>query len=282
MKNTTRLFTIFLFACATYTTVLAQEPSVDRIPVPLTDPNRPVFLEVSLMSGGINVKATSGKEVIVEARARFHEYSKREKNKEKDKSGGLKLIPNTSSGLTVEEDENKVEVSTGWRGSSNPVDLTIHVPVNTSMKLNAMNDGDIEVEGVTGNLEVSNLNGKVTLREISGSAVVDALNGRIVVTFVKIDPQKPMSFSSMNGDIDVTLPSSSKATMQLKNVQGEIYSDFDLAIEKTATKVEENPKGKRGKYRVTLDRGMRGTINGGGAEYKFSNFNGDIYIRKGK
>lgn len=282
MKNITKLFSIFLFVCATHTIASAQEPSVDRIPVPLTDPGRPVFLKVDLISGSINVKSSSGKEVVVEARARFHEYGRKERNKEKDKSGGLKLIPNTSSGLTVEEDDNTVEVSTGWRGGSNPVDLTIQVPINTSMKLNTLNDGDIEVNGVTGNLEISNLNGKVALREISGSAVVDALNGRIVVTFVKIDPQKTMSFSSMNGDIDVTLPPSSKATMQLKNVQGEIYSDFDLAIEKTATKVEENPKGKRGKYRVTLDKGMRGAINGGGPEYKFTNYNGDIYIRKGK
>ncbi|MBI3788019.1 MAG: hypothetical protein HY276_07165, partial [Ignavibacteriales bacterium] len=237
MKNITKLFSIFLFVCATHTIASAQEPSVDRIPVPLTDPGRPVFLKVDLISGSINVKSSSGKEVVVEARARFHEYGRKERNKEKDKSGGLKLIPNTSSGLTVEEDDNTVEVSTGWRGGSNPVDLTIQVPANTSMKLNTLNDGDIEVDGVTGNLEVSNLNGKVTLREISGSAIVDALNGRIVVTFVKVDTQKQMSFSSMNGDIDVTLPPSSKATMQLKNIQGEIYSDFDLAIEKTATKV---------------------------------------------
>jgi len=27
---------------------------------------------------------------------------------------------------------------------------------------------------------------------------------------------------------------------------------------------------------------MTGTINGGGAEVQFKNFNGDIYIRKGK
>lgn len=280
MKKITMLPAYFLFAFAIYAGASAQESSTERIPVPLTDPGRPVFLKVSLMSGGITVKSYSSKEVIVEARARFHEYSKREKNK--DKSGGLKLIPNTSAGLTVEEDDNTVEVSTGWRGGSNPMDLTIQVPVNTSMKLHTMNEGDIEVEGITGDLEVSNLDGNVTLKDISGSAVVDALNGRIHVSFLKINSEKPMSFSSMNGTIDVTFPPSLKASLQLKNNMGDIYTDFDVAMEKTATKVEESPKGKKGKFRVTFDKSMRGTINGGGPEYKFNNFNGDIYIRKGK
>jgi hypothetical protein len=31
-----------------------------------------------------------------------------------------------------------------------------------------------------------------------------------------------------------------------------------------------------------VEKAMRGVINGGGVEMQFSNFNGDIYIRKGK
>jgi DUF4097 and DUF4098 domain-containing protein YvlB len=43
--------------------------------------------------------------------------------------------------------------------------------------------------------------------------------------------------------------------------------------------VEDN-RGKGGKYKVKIDKNVRGTINGGGQEIQFKNFNGNIYIRK--
>jgi DUF4097 and DUF4098 domain-containing protein YvlB len=157
--------------------------------------------------------------------------------------------------------------------------LMIQVPPNTSAKLSTVNDGDIEVEGITGEIEVNNVNGGVTLRNVSGSAVAHALNGDLIANFRDVTPNKTMSFSSLNGKIDVTFPPSIKATLSLKSEQGDIYSDFDIAMEKTATKIEEEGTGKH--KRIVIEKGMRGTINGGGPEILFKNFSGDIYIRKG-
>ncbi|MFP4088669.1 MAG: hypothetical protein ACLFUB_15225 [Cyclobacteriaceae bacterium] len=39
-------------------------------------------------------------------------------------------------------------------------------------------------------------------------------------------------------------------------------------------------KRENGVYRVTVDKSINGTINGGGATMIFKNHNGDIYIRK--
>jgi len=66
-----------------------------------------------------------------------------------------------------------------------------------------VNDGDIVVSGVDGELDIDNVNGSVTLNNIAGSTVAHALNGRLLVTFARVN-QKPMAFSSLNGDIDVT------------------------------------------------------------------------------
>jgi hypothetical protein len=268
-----------LFILSSSSLVLAQTPSVDRINVPLSDPGRPVTLRVGLISGSITVKGSSTKEVVVEARTRFEEYEREERS---EAPPGLRRIPNTSTGLSVEEDDNVVRVSTGSRGGSRTIDLTIEVPTACSMKLSTINDGDIKVQNVTGDLEINNTNGHVTLTGISGSAVAHALNGDLVVTFVKVNPQRAMSFSSLNGKIDVTLPADTKASLYLKDEMGEIYSDFDMKVEPATTKVEEGGKGKVGRYHVKVEKAMRGVINGGGVEMQFSNFNGDIYIRKGK
>jgi DUF4097 and DUF4098 domain-containing protein YvlB len=92
-----------------------------------------------------------------------------------------------------------------------------------------------------------------------------------------------MSFSSLNGDIDVTLPGDVKARVKLKTDNGAVYSDFEVAVDASSRQpvVQENRSGK-GKYRVQFDRAMYALINGGGPEIQFTTFNGNIYLRKAK
>ncbi len=156
----------------------------------------------------------------------------------------------------------------------------MQAPLATSLKLRALNQGDIVVERVQGEVDANNLNGAVTLKNISGAVVAHALNKNVTVTFDRVSPDKAMSFSSMNGDIDVTMPADVKATLRMKSENGDIYSDFDIKLDSSARKpMVEDAKGK-GKYAVKFDRAMVGTINGGGPEFQLTTFNGRIYIRK--
>lgn len=257
--------------CVVVLGAAAQAQSPDRVVVPLSDPARPVMVRASVLNGGIVVKTHAGPEVIVEARLREKE--------DRRSQGNMRRIPMTSTGLAVEEENNTVRI--GVESHSRTVDLIITVPANTSLKLNSTNDGDIDVAGVTGEIDVNNTNGNVALRNITGNAVAHALNGDIKVTFSSVN-DKPMAFSSMNGDIDVTFPGNIKANIVLTNNQGDVYSDFDLAMQSTPPKqVVEDGRSKGGKFRVKVDRSVVGTINGGGPEIRFKNFNGDIFIRKG-
>jgi DUF4097 and DUF4098 domain-containing protein YvlB len=243
----------------------------DRVSVALSDPARPAFVNASLVNGGITVKAYEGKEVIVEARGRNQESEK--------PSSGPKRLNISTTGLTVEEENNEVRI--GTESYARTIDLTISVPVLTSVKLRAINDGDIVVTGVDGDLDVDDINGAVTLNNVSGSVVAHALNGHVHVTFLKVNPQKPMAFSSLNGDIDVTFPADIKANVSIKSDRGEVFSDFDVQLQASAPQqVVEDGRKQGGKYRVRIDKTVHGTINGGGPEYQFTNFQGQIYIRK--
>ena len=279
MTTTTRVTLIAGLALALSGTGAAQ-PAGEKISIPLSDPNRPALLKVGLLSGSIAVKGYAGKEVIVQAVPVKDDDGDSDEKPEGKPGSKLKLIPNTSLGLTAEEDDNTVNVSTGMRGVSHHIDLEIQVPTACSMKLSTVNDGEITVEGVSGDLEISNTNGSITLKQIAGSAVAQTVNGEILVSFTKVAPDKSMSFSTLNGDIDVTFPASLKANLQMKLEQGEIYSDFDVQMQKTEARVEKSEKGG-GKYRVTFDKSMKGTINGGGQEIQFTSFNGSLYLRKG-
>jgi hypothetical protein len=264
-----------------------QQGSDERITVPLSDPSRPAMLKVGLLTGSIFVKAYAGKDIIVEltrkedkGRGEAEEEEREERSVRGRSKAGLRLIPNTSADLTVEEEDNVVEIGTSHRGLNVEKILKIQVPINTSVKLSTVNEGDIEVEGTNGEIEVNNTNGSVHLLKVSGSAVAHALNGDLTADFVAATPGKSMSFSSLNGTIEVTFPPTIKASLDLKSEQGEIYTDFDIVMEKSTPKIEEKGRGK--KRRVVMEKAMRGNINGGGAEILFKNFNGDIIIRKRK
>jgi hypothetical protein len=61
---------------------------------------------------------------------------------------------------------------------------------------------------------------------------------------------------------------------------GDVYSDFEISrVDKPVDMYEENREEDEGKYRVRIERTFYGTINGGGPEFFFKNFNGDILIR---
>ena len=258
-------------------TGLAQEP--DKVNVPLSDPSRPAVVHASLLNGGITVTGYNGKEVIVEARPRGGESGK--EGKPDRKAEGMRRLDSRGTGLSVEEQDNEVNI--GVRAINRTVDLTIQVPFNSSLKLRCVNDGDIKVERVSGEVDVDDLNGGVKLLNISGAAVAHSLNEDVVVTLDQVTPGKSMSFSTMNGDVDVTLPADVKARVKMKSDNGEIYSDFDIKQEPNPA----NPKvsethGKDGHFRVQFDKVTYGSINGGGPEMQFTTFNGKIYLRKKK
>jgi len=258
---------------------LLAEESPEKATVPLKDPARPVRLRAHLMTGGITVKGGDVKEVTVEATSRGN----RERHESHaDRSDGMHRLelPGTA-GLDVTEEDNVVTIKTS--SMNRATDLTITVPRKTSLELKCMNDGNIYVEGVEGEIDANNLNGKVTLKNVAGSVVAHSLNGAVTVSLDRIDSGKAMSFSTMNGDIDVSLPASLKANVRMKTDNGDIYSDFDVKLDAAASsRPIEQGRQPDGSYRLRFDQAVHGSINGGGPDFQFTSFNGQIYIRKNK
>jgi hypothetical protein len=265
MKRTFALAGMTLAVCAL---ACAQEVSVDRVVVPARNSSHPRVVDAALTNGSITVKSYSGSQVIVETSGQ----SSHDRDRTYD---GLRRIDIPGGGLNVEEEDNVVTV----RMHGAPVaSLIITVPVNTSLRLKSTNGG-IYAEGVHGEIDASTTNGRVNLVNVSGTVVTDSHNGAVKVVMDRVDPGKPMSFSSFNGDIDVTLPADFKGNLKLRANRGEIYSDFDIKLAPGGNLTERNDTAE-GRYRVRVERMITGTINGGGTEASFSTFNGKILIRK--
>lgn len=247
-------------------TSLSQAGKAERYTVPLTDPSRPVRLRVSLLLGSISVEAYNGNEVVIESTAR---EDRRDAAPARE---GMRRVPRTGAGLDIEEKNNVVTIEAESLKSS--VDLRIQVPVQTSVQLETVQNGEIRIAGVRGDHELSNTNGAIEARQVSGSVVAHTVNGRVLVTFASVTPDKAMGFSTLNGDIDVTLPASTRASLRIESMNGDVFTDFDIATRAPAS------KDSAGGHRFRLGHEAVGTINGGGPEIQFKTLNGNVHLRR--
>ena len=250
----------------------------ETVTVPLSNPSKAGFLKMGIINGSITVKGTSGKEVIIKGTKREGDKNQHQSNRRNNSSNtsGMKRISNNSLEFSAEEYDNVVRVKGSVHGTT---DFEIEVPKNFSLKISTINRGEIYVENVNGTMDISNINGKITLKDISGSVSADALNRDIIVNFINVTPNEAMAFSSMNGNIDITFPKTLKADIKVKSDRGEIFTDFDLKTKPSSAKITKGNNSKGNAYNVKVEKWITGSINGGGPEIFFKNFNGYVIIR---
>ena len=264
--NKTRI--AILITAAVAATLHAQ----DKITVPLSAPTQPATIKARLVMGSITVTGGSGNQVVVESSGTPG------RGRDSTPPPGMHRLDAGGGDFDVVEDHNVVTIKSGVLRSEN---LVIQVPVNTSVELKTVSGRGIDVSGISGDIDVECTNGAVTLTNVSGSVVAHTINGPLTASFDKIAAGKPMSFTSLNGKVDVTLPADTKARLRLKTNSGAVYSDFDVKMEADASKpAVEDGRGKGARYRIRMDRSIYGSINGGGPEYLFQTMNGDILIHK--
>lgn len=256
--------------------LLAQNDVKEQLTVPLSDPGKPGMLHVGLVNGSINVTGYNGKEIVIDVTAA--QRDRRDDNGERAPNGMKRIATNGGLDVSAKERNNRVDVDVNSVRQS--VDLTIKVPQQCALKVSTVNHGQITIDNVSGEIEVSNVNGSIDLKNIAGSAVANTVNGGILATFKNVNTDAPMAFSTLNGNVDVTFPATSKMNVKLKSDRGDIYTDFDVDVDKSSSKV--NRANQTGMYRVSIDDWVQGKINGGGREIMMKNMNGNIYIRKAK
>lgn len=263
------------------------QSETNRLTVPFSDPLRPGMVKVSLFNGGITIRATTGRDVIVMSRDKDGIANGREQPS--GKGTGLRRL-NQPRGVSVTEENNVMTVSSGKLNGGG--DIEIQVPARTNLKLSTTNGDEIVVEHIDGDIEVTALNASVTLTDVAGAAVVHATNGDVKVLLRQVTADKPMAFTSFNGDVDVTLPTGVKANLKMTADRGEVLTDFDVqiqarpattptAIDKAVPPIMQRKATNAGR-RFELDSSIYGSVNGGGPEFELRTFNGDIYLRKGK
>lgn len=153
-------------------------------------------------------------------------------------------------GGSNDTDDNDVEVT-----------FEVRVPAGVDYQAETVN-GDVTARDLGGDAELTTVNGDVDV-EAGGVAKGTTVNGSIRARLGRADWKDRVDFTTVNGSIAVTLPSSTSADLQATTVNGSIDSDFPITI--------------RGRMQP---QSVRGRIGEGGRDLKLTTVNGGITIRK--
>ncbi len=219
---------------------------------------------VQLDKSGLRIEGYSGDEVIIQGEA----------NKIPDRAKGLKPLYNTAVDNTGMGLEIKTEGSTTTirkASGKSDTEYRLKIPKNATLvieELNFWGSSDFKITNMEGDIEVESKTADIEIENVMGSVVAHTTSGNIEVRFAQFSSSKPSSISAVSGEVDVALPSNSKANLRLKTITGEIFTDFDLELPK------EKGLEKVGGGKTST------TINGGGAELHLESISGNVYLRK--
>lgn len=229
--KTFRLFPSFVVACAMTCGLAGARADDSNNTIKFSDPAKPGTVRVNLGRGELRVQGADTAEVTIKSDVQAAS-NKRTKD-------GLRVI-SASSGFSLAEKDNVVTIDAalndfGRSGS----DFRITVPRNTAVIVQNMWGGDIVCAGISGDIEVNSMRGEIRLEDVSGGVVAGTMNGEIKATIRELREGKPLSFTSMNGEVVLRVPETAKANVRLRTQNGSVLTDFDETA--LVTKAESGP-----------------------------------------
>lgn len=180
-------------------------------------------------------------------------------------------VDNTRIGLAVTKEANTVRIVKASRQDGH---YTIRVPRSADVVYREMQwgGGNVVLQNLQGKLEVMMKSSDAKMLNVAGPVVASSTSGDITVRYTSLGTG-PSAITNISGAIDVALPTATKASLMMRTISGEVYTDFDMSMPKSA-----NSSGLTQIGGQTLN----GAINGGGTSISLKNVSGDVYVRKAK
>ena len=199
---------------------LARADDMNTTTVKFSDPSKPGKLQLNVVWCDVRITGADRPDVVVRSNVKNAEAAR-------TRPDGLRRLDSELTFSTAEKD-NVVTINLGGHpGNRDDAELDIAVPRNTSVQVGGSMGGDVVVREIAGDVEVSSLNGEIHLEKLAGGALVECTNGEIDASFTAVPAGRPLSFTSMNGEIQVHVPGDTKANVRLRTQNGAILTDFD-------------------------------------------------------
>jgi DUF4097 and DUF4098 domain-containing protein YvlB len=166
--------------------------------------------------------------------------------------------------LSIRTKYHDHDLTFDWGSHNNPagVEYTLTVPRAARLDEIKLINGSLDVTGVSGEVRASCINGKLQAHNLSGRARLSTINGRLDARFDQL-AGLALELNSVNGSVELTIPSDSKAEIDASTVSGGIDNDFGLHVN----------------HHRYVGHDLRGELAGGGTRIELKNVNGRIEVR---
>lgn len=224
---------------------------------PLTANGR---VRVSNVNGPITVEAWERNEVRLEA-------VKIANTKEALAEVEIRVDSRADS-LTVEADYEgwrRTVGDKGWRKENRlEVQFRLSVPRTAALDEIETVNGSVTVSNFVNLTKISAVNGNVNATNLRGTANLSTVNGEVAADFDRLEKGTKISLSTVNGKVNLLMPSDANATLKADSLNGEIRNDFGLPV-------------RKGKY---VGRDMYGRVGNGDVQVKLESVNGPLTIQR--
>ena len=217
-------------------------------------------VNVSNVNGSIVVEAWDKNEVRLEA-------IKTADTKEALADVQLK-IDSRADYFSVEADYDSWRRDKGEKGWKNrgrlDVQFKLSVPRGAVLDQIETVNGSVAVSNFTNIIKASAVNGNVNATNLRGTAQLETVNGEVAADFDRLETGSRISLETVNGRVNLVLPSDANATLKADSLNGVIKNDFGLPV-------------RKGKY-VGYD--MYGRVGSGDVQVRLESVNGPLTVSR--
>jgi len=217
-------------------------------------------VNLSNVNGSVTVEAWDRNEVRVE-------YTKTADSKERLNDVNVRIDPRADA-ISIETDydnwkRDNNNTDHGWKFSGK-LEVTFKLTVPRGAMLNEIQtvNGSVDLADFNNYTKVSAVNGNVNARNIRGTARLSTVNGEVQADFDRLETGSHISLETVNGHVNLVIPSDSNATVKADSLNGNISNDFGLPV-------------RKGKY---VGRDLYGKLGTGDVQIKLSSVNGPLAI----
>lgn len=152
-----------------------------------------------------------------------------------------------------------------WRnGGKLTVDYQLMVPRGAVLNEVGTVNGSVTVSDFTNLTKISAVNGTVKATDLRGTADLSTVNGDVIADFNSLDAGSKISLETVNGRVELMIPSDSNATVKADSLNGNISNDLGLPV-------------RKGRY---VGRDLYGRIGNGDVRIKLNSVNGDLKVSR--
>jgi hypothetical protein len=245
--------------------------------VALQNPARPARVVINAMTGNLVISGYDGQDILVEAKTSNAAPMAGAPFRQNDTSS-----PQTAfqyPGITIKEADNTVSISVLPQAPF--FEVLVQVPRSTKIKATGISHGSLLVKNLAGAIEAELANGNLSLTNVSGPVVAHNVNGNIFGRFIAGSQLQPLTFSSVNGAVDLGFNAALNANVKLTSLTGAIQCDFGLKAGPDGDAApRRNTQKSRGAGAGQLGASLAGTINDGGPEISVKTVNGAIRLHR--